>query len=115
MHRGYVGIFQKWCFGVWLLARSQAIDRFVWLISAFGLGWLPITHFGSGAQAAGLLTRAHAHPEFQLWAPSLLIWVCASQASGERWGCLSRVRSPGAEEGGAPEAVAAAESSLTSH
>ena len=36
------------------------------------------------------------------------------RASGERWGCLSRVHSPGAEWGGAPEAIAAAESSLTS-
>ena len=36
-------------------------------------------------------------------------------ASGERRGCLSRVHSPGAEGGGVPEAVASAESSLTSH
>ena len=35
------------------------------------------------------------------------------QASGEHRGCLSRVHSPGAEEGGAPEATAAGESSLT--
>ena len=35
-------------------------------------------------------------------------------ASGERWYCLSQVHSPGAEGGGAPEAVAAEESSLTS-
>ena len=50
----------------------------------------------------------------QLWAPSLLIWVCASRALGERWGCFSGVHSPGAEGGGAPEAAAAVESSLTS-
>ena len=38
-----------------------------------------------------------------------------NRASGERrWGCLSRIHSPGAEGGGAPVAVAAAESSLTS-
>ena len=36
-----------------------------------------------------------------------------NQASGEHWGCLSRIHSPGAEGGGAPE-VAAVESSLTS-
>ena len=36
-------------------------------------------------------------------------------ASGERWGCLSQVHSPRAEGGGAPEAVAAAVSSLISH
>ena len=37
-----------------------------------------------------------------------------NQASGERWGCLSQVDRPGTEGGGAPEASAAAESSLTS-
>ena len=77
-------------------------------------GTLPLGHFGSGAQAAWLLIRARAHPEFQLWAPSLLIWVCASRALGERWGCFSGVHSPGAEGGGVPEA-AAVESSLTSN
>ena len=55
-----------------------------------------------------------ALPGFQVWAPSLLIWVRASQASGECWGYLSRVHSPGAEGGGVPEAAAAAESSLSS-
>ena len=49
----------------------------------------PLGHFGSGAQAVGLLTRARAHPEFQLCAPSPLIWVRTSRASGERWGCFS--------------------------
>ena len=43
-----------------------------------------------------------------------LIWVWASWASGESWCCLFGVHSPGAEGGGVPEAVAAAESSLTS-
>ena len=37
-----------------------------------------------------------------------------NRASGERRGCLSRFHSPVAEGGGAPEAVAAAESSLSS-
>ena len=41
----------------------QATDR----------GMHPLGHFGSGAQAAGPLIRARAHPEFQLWAPSPLI------------------------------------------
>ena len=77
-------------------------------------GTHPLGHFGSGAQAAGPLIRAHAHPGFQLWAPNSLIWVRASWASGEHWGCLSPVHSPGAEGGGAPQATAAAESSLTS-
>ena len=30
-----------------------------------------------------------AHPEFQLWAPSPLIWVRANWVSGESWGCFS--------------------------
>ena len=37
-----------------------------------------------------------------------------NQASGECWGCLSLIHSPGAEGGGAPETAAAAESSLIS-
>ena len=49
----------------------------------------PLGHFGSGAQAAELLIGACAHLEFQLWSPSLLIWVPASGASGERQGCFS--------------------------
>ena len=36
-------------------------------------GTHPLGHFGSGAQAAGPLIRAHAHPGFQVWAPSPLI------------------------------------------
>ena len=54
-----------------------------------------------------------APPEFHVWAPSSLICV-RNRASGERQGCLSGAPSPGAEGGGAPEAVAAAKSSLTS-
>ena len=54
-----------------------------------------------------------APPEFHVWAPSSLICV-RNRASGERRGCLSRLRSPGEEGGGAPGAWAAAESSLTS-
>ena len=38
-----------------------------------------------------------------------------NQASGESWGCLSVVHSPGAEGGGAPEAKAAEETSLPNH
>ena len=64
-------------------------------------GTHPLGHFGNGAQAAGPLMRVRAHQGFQLWAPSLLIWVCASGASHESWGCLSRVHSPGAEGGAA--------------
>ena len=77
-------------------------------------GMRPLGHFASVAQAAGLFIRAHAHPEFQLWAPSPLIRVCANWASGACWGCLSPVHSPGAEGVGVQEATAAAESSLNS-
>ena len=52
-------------------------------------GTRPLGHFGSGAQAAGPLIRAHAHLEFQLWDPSPLILVRASRASGQSWGCFS--------------------------
>ena len=40
-------------------------------------------------QAAGPLIRVRAHLGFQLWAPSPLIWVRASRASGVGWGCFS--------------------------
>ena len=56
---------------------------------ATGWGTGPLGHFGSGAQAAGPLIGAHAHLEFQLWAPSPLIWVRTSRASGELRGCFS--------------------------
>ena len=36
-----------------------------------------------------VLIRAPTHPGFQVWAPSPLIWVRTSWASGERWGCFS--------------------------
>ena len=52
-------------------------------------GTHPLGHFGSGAQAAGPLIRACAHLEFQLWAPSRLIWLRNSWTSGEHWDCFS--------------------------
>ena len=61
------------------------------------------------------LIMACTHQEFQVLTPSPLIWVHDNWASGESWGCLSCVHSPGAEGGGVPEAAAAVESSLTSH
>ena len=124
MHRGYVGVFHNCCFWVWSPAGRQAIDGVLWLISALGLGWLPIprfwsVHWGSQplirlrttrgfrcrhpagvlgvgprpligvhahwgtlglcTQAAGPLIRVHAYPGFQLWAPSLLMWVRATR------------------------------------
>ena len=55
-----------------------------------------------------------AHLGFQVWALSPLIWVHANRFSGVCWGCLSCIHSPGAEGGGAQEAAAAVEGSLTS-
>ena len=65
--------------------------------------------------AAGPLIRVRAHPGFQVWAPSPLIWVHTNRASGMCWGCLSCVHSPGAEGVGVQEASAAVESSLNSY
>ena len=61
MHRGYVGVFQNWCFWVWSPAGSQAVDWFVWLISALGLSWLPLPCFGSVLGGSQPLIR-FAHP-----------------------------------------------------
>ena len=61
------------------------------------------------------LIEVYAHLGFQLWVPSLLIWVRANRASGECWGCLSGVHSPGSEGVGVQEATAALESCLNSH
>ena len=63
-------------------------------------GMSPLGHFWSGAQAAGLLIRVRANPQFLLWAPSPLIWVHASRASGERWGCFSAFTVQGLREEG---------------
>ena len=83
---------------------SQAGDRLAHLSQSLGLCF----------QATGPLIRVRTHFRFEVWAPSLLIWVLTNQASGVCWCCLSRVHSPGAEGGGAKEATAAAESSLNS-
>ena len=53
------------------------------------------------AWGAGSLIRVRAHPGFQLWAPSPLIWVRTNRGSGVCWGCLSCVHSQGAEGVGA--------------
>ena len=64
-------------------------------------GMHPLAHFGSGAQAAGLLIRARTHPGFQVWAPrrpSARLQVSVRAA-------FPRSQSR-AEGGGAPETVA---------
>ena len=92
--------------------------------AALGLSPTPLGSAALGLCMGQLASAPGAHPleisgvgtppGFQLWAPSLLFWVRASQASGESWGCLSPVHSPEAEGEGVPEAPAAGESSLTS-
>ena len=111
---------------MWSLAGSQAIDQ-------------PFCYFGPGLRVAGwspalglsctwlanpaamglwvgqLASAPGAHPpEVSGVGPHSANLGASNQASGERWGCLSQVDRPGTEGGGAPEAVAAAESSLTS-
>ena len=73
-------------------------------------------HFGPVRPGswARLLIMVRAHLGFHLWVPSPLIWVSANRASSVCWGYLSGVHGPGAEGVGAQEAMAAAESSLTS-
>ena len=72
-------------------------------------GTHPLGHFGSGAQAAGPLIRARAHPGFQVWAPRRA--PAGLQVSAGAAFPRSQSRPEG---GGVPEAAAAAESSLTS-
>ena len=79
MCRGYVGDFQKQCFWLWSPAGSQAVDPVVWPISALGLGWLLIPHFGSVHGGSQPLIPLRTHPRFQLWAPSPLIWEHATR------------------------------------
>ena len=73
-------------------------------------GMHPLGHCESGAQAAGPLIRARAHPGFQVWAPRRV--PAGLQVSARAAFPRSQSR---AEGGGAPEAAAAAESSLTSN
>ena len=123
---------------MWSLAGSQAA---VQLICCFGpgscvAGWSPalclsrvgladpaslgLSHSALGSTALGLWVGQLASapvvhpPEVSGVGPQFANLRARHQASGERWGCLSRGHRPGAEGGGAPEARAAAESSLNS-
>ena len=104
-----------------VLPGSQAAYQGAHPPGVSGVGPRPLigvcAHWGTLGlcnQAAGPLIRVHAHPGFQWWAPSPLIWVHANRASGVCWGYLSQVHSPGAEGLGVQEVTAAVESSLTS-
>ena len=75
---------------------------------------------GSGSEALGLwvgqlASATGAHPlEVSGVGPQSTNLGACNRVSGEHQGCLSGVHSPGAEGSGAPEARAAAESSLIS-
>ena len=80
-------VFSPWCFRCGHLWAARLL---------IGLRTNPRL-WACTIRSAGLLIRLRAHPGFQLWAPSLLIWVRANRASGVCCGCLSRIHSPEAE------------------
>ena len=77
-----------------------------------------LSHAALGSAVLGLgveqlASAPDAHPpEVSGVGPQCANLRVRNQASGERWGCLSRGHRPGAEGGGAPEAEAAGESSF---
>ena len=95
-------------------------------MAALGLSCTALESEALGLWVGQLASAPGAHPPtrgFRCGRPAVVSVVgpqsadlgACNRASGERWGCLSRIHSPGAEGGGAPEAEAAAESSLTSY
>ena len=109
---------------MWSLAGSQAVDQRIqplWAGEAWA-GWaaLGLSHAALGSEVLGLWVEQLASapdalpPEVSGVGPQSANLRARNRASGECRGCLSCVHSPGAEGGGAPEAAAAAESSLTS-
>ena len=99
---------------------SPAADQVVLPPGVSGVGLRPLigvhAHWGSlslCAQAAGPLITVCPPGVSVVGAQSANLGA-SNQASGESWGCLSSVHCQGAEGGGAPEAEAAAKSSLTS-
>ena len=136
MHRGYVGVVLNRYFRCcpWQAARRlisgsaalglghpQRVFPLLWAWST--LGRLAVCCLGPVDGAASLcswcaptrgfrcghltgVSGVGGQLGFQFWAPVPQL--------GECWGCLSHIHSPGAEGGAVPEAVAAAESSLTS-
>ena len=110
---------------MWSLAGSQAVDQPICCFrlesrgaaspAAFVLSHTALRSPVFGLWVEQLASAPDAHPpEVSGVGPQSANLRARNQASGERQGCLSRVHSPGAEGGGAPEAAAAAESSLTS-
>ena len=114
---------------MWSLAGSQAFDKLIcslgtvslgWQVHCFGpvsaaaslcCGYAPIRGFRCGCPAG--VSGVGGQLGFQLWAPSPLIG-CVPAGGQVSAGLHFSVHSPGSEGGGAPEAAAAVESSLTS-
>ena len=102
---------------MWLAGHSSGPES--WPADPGALGLSPIPPVAPLGLWVGQLASA---PGFRCGCPAPVSGVgpqsanlgVHNRASGEHWGCLSRVHSPGAEAGGVPEAAAAAESSLTS-
>ena len=77
--------------GSWALIRVSAHRGFRCGPQATDWGMHPLAHFGSGAQAAGLLIRARTHPGFQVWAPrrtpaGLQVSARAAFLRSQSWG-----------------------------
>ena len=97
---------------MWSLAGSQAIDQ---SICCFGPELRGPLVAALGLWVGQLASAPSAHPpEVSGVGPQSANLGVRNRASGERQGCLSLVNSPGAEGGEAPEAGAAAKSSLIS-
>ena len=107
---------------MWSLAGSQAVDQPIWCSVS--------ESSGAGQSAAlglcvGQLSSAPvehppevlgvgALPGFQVWVPSPLIWVHVTRLQVSTGAAYPSFTVQGFREEGAPEAVAAADSSLTS-
>ena len=98
---------------MWSLAGIQAIDQ---LIRRFGPELLGLAVPGALCLWVGQLASAPgAHPlEVSGVGPQSANLGAGNRASCEVQACLFRIHRPGAEGGGAQEAMAAAESCLTS-
>ena len=98
---------------MWSLAGSQAIDQPIQPL------WAWVSQAGRsvllGLWVEQLASAPDAHPpEVSGVGPQSANLCACNRASGECWGCLSHIHSPGVEGGGTPGAAAAAKSYLTS-
>ena len=101
---------------MWLAGQAALDFSCVTLWSAaLGLNRVALRYATLGLSHVQLASAHGAHPPgVSGVGPHSANLGAHNRASGEHWSCLSRVHSPGAEGGEAPEATAAGESSLTS-